>query len=146
MDAHDEEGRAGDGELRAWFFFWLQLLLLAAAAGFGFAFAAADRGPGDYEAGLALALAAIALGFLRLKLALDGDARGCGELILVDDMGSLTFVIPLFTLLGLAGLFLAHAWKSGSLYVAGIALFAACALIIFLDIKRVFDRMDAGHR
>ncbi|HEV2299963.1 MAG TPA: hypothetical protein VGR91_00210 [Stellaceae bacterium] len=143
MTEHDEEG---GGALGAWLCFWLQFLVLAVVAGFGFAFAAADRGPGDYDVGLGLALASAALGFIRLKLALDGDARGWSELLLVDDMPSLAVAVPLFTLLGLAGLLLAHAWKSGSLYVTGIALFAASALLIFLDIKRVFDRIDAEHR
>ena len=146
MDEPDEDGASRNKALRAWLRFWLQLLVLAAVAGFGFAMAAADRGPGDYAVGLGLALAAIALGFVRLKLALDGNARGCGELILVDDRASLAFVIPLFTVIGLAGLMLAALWKSGSPYATGLALFAASAIIVFLNIKHVFDRIDSEHR
>lgn len=146
MDEPDEIGDSRDKALRGWLRFWLQLLVLAAVAGFGFAFAAADRGPGDYAVGLCLALAAIVLGFVRLKLALDGNAQGCGELILVDEPASLAFVVPLFTVLGLAGILLAAAWKSGSPYAAGLALFAASAVIIFLNIKHVFDRIDSSHR
>jgi hypothetical protein len=145
MDEDDGAPRR-DPEMRAWLIFWVQLLVLAAIAGFGFAFAAADSGPGDYDVGLGLAIASILLGFLRVKLALDGDARGLGELLLVADMGGLFFVIPVFTVIGFAGLFLAAAWKSGSLYLTGLALFAASALMIFLDIKHVFDRADSESR
>jgi hypothetical protein len=146
MEEGDETRVRRDPETRAWLFFWLQLFVLGAIAGFGFAFAAANGGPGDYDVGLGLAIAAILLGFLRLKLAFDGGARGLGELLLVDDMAGLFPVVPLFTVIGFAGLFLAAAWKSGSLYVMGLALFAACALAIFLNIKHAFDRTDSGTR
>jgi hypothetical protein len=46
--------------------------------------------------------------------------------------------------IGLAGLFIAQAWVSGAMHVAGLALFVASGVIIFLDIKRVFDRMNSG--
>jgi hypothetical protein len=59
-------------------------------------------------------------------------------------MWNLAVVIPLFTIIGLAGLFIAHAWENGALHAAGIALFIVSGVIIFLDIKRVFDRMDSG--
>jgi hypothetical protein len=50
-------------------------------------------------------------------------------------------VIPLFTVIGLAGLFIAHAWDDGAMHSAGIALFVVSGAIIFLDMKHVFDRM-----
>ena len=52
-------------------------------------------------------------------------------------------MIPLFTVIGLAGLFIAHAWEEGAMHSAGIALFIVSGAIIFLDMKHVFDRMSA---
>jgi hypothetical protein len=45
----------------------------------------------------------------------------------------------MFTVIGLAGLFIAHAWESGAMHAAGVALFIASGAIIFLDMKHVFD-------
>ena len=59
-------------------------------------------------------------------------------------MKNLAFAIPLFAVIGLAGLFIAHAWESGAMHIAGLALFVASGVIIFLNIKRVFDRMNSG--
>ena len=46
----------------------------------------------------------------------------------------------------LAGLFIAHAWESGAMHTAGIALFVISGAIIFLDMKQVFDRMQPPKR
>ena len=146
MAENDENTAVSDAALRDWLFFWLQLLVLGAVAGFGFAFAAGDAAPGDYQVGLGVAIAAIVLGFLRLKLTLEGDARGLVELILVDDMPSLAAAVVLFIVLGAAGLVIAALWRSGIVYVAGLALFVASVLLIFCDIKRVFDRIDREPR
>ena len=45
-------------------------------------------------------------------------------------------------MIALAGLFVA-ASEPGSLQDAGVALFIACGLIIFLSLKRVFDKLDS---
>ena len=45
--------------------------------------------------------------------------------------------------IGLAGLFIAHAWESGVMHAAGIALFVASGVIVFLNIKRVYDRINS---
>lgn len=58
-------------------------------------------------------------------------------------MWNLAFVVPLFTVIGLAGLFIAHAWENGSMHAAGIALFVVSGAIIFLDMKHVFDRSES---
>jgi hypothetical protein len=130
----------------SWLWFWLQLLVLGVLAIVGaFAASGGDR-PGDYACGMVLSLAAIALAFLRLKDRLDGSASGWGDFVLVGDMWNLALVIPLFTIIGLAGLFIAHAWESGAMHTAGIALFLTSGAIIFLDLKHVFDRMPpSGH-
>ncbi len=126
----------------SWLGFWLQILVLGVLATVGaFAASSAER-PGDYACGMVLSLAAIALAFLRLKHRLDGDGSGWAELLLVDDMRNLALVIPLFTVIGLAGLFIAHAWAAGAMHSAGIALFIVSGAIIFLDMKHVFDRME----
>ena len=126
----------------SWLGFWGQFLVLGLLAVIGAFVASADQRPGDYQCGLLLSLAAIALGFLRLKHQLDGGAPGWGNFLLVDDMKGLALVIPLFVVIGLAGLFFAHAWESGAMHAAGVGLFGASGAIVFLDIKNVFDRMD----
>src|SRR5438874_8042793 len=126
----------------SWLAFWLELLVLGVLA-IGGAFAAsAAGGPGDYTCGMALSLAAIALAFLRLKRRLDGNGFGWTDFLLVDNMWNLALVIPLFMVIGLAGLFIAHAWEDGAMHAAGIALFVVSGAIIFLNMKHVFDRME----
>ena len=125
----------------SWLGFWLEILVLGVLAIVGaFAASGADR-PGDYTCGMVLSLAAIALAFLGLKRRLDGNGFGWADFLLVSDMWNLALVIPLFTVIALAGLFIAHAWESGAMHTAGIALFIVSGAIIFLDMKHVFDRM-----
>jgi hypothetical protein len=130
----------------SWLGFWLEILVLGVLAIVG-AFAASGAGrPGDYDCGMALILGAIALAFLRLKRRLDGDGSGWADFLLVGDMWNLALVIPLFAVIGLAGLFIAHAFENGAMHSAGIALFVVSGAIIFLDMKHVFDRMEpSGH-
>jgi hypothetical protein len=126
----------------SWLGFWAQMFVLAVLAVLGaFAASRADR-PGDYACGMMLMMAAVALAFLRLRRRLDGGEPGWSGLILVGDMWNLAVVVPLFTVLGLAGLFIAHAWEDGALHSAVIALFLVSGAIVFLDIKHVFDRME----
>jgi hypothetical protein len=143
----DEASRTPGGVERAfwsWLGFWIQFLILGVLAVIG-AFAASEAAwPGDYTCGVLLSLGAIALAFLRLKHRLDGGALDWGAFLLVDNVKNLAVAIPLFTVIGLAGLFIARAWESGAMHVAGLALFVASGIIIFLDIKRVFDRMNSG--
>ena len=128
----------------SWLGFWAQMLVLGVLAVVGaFAASGAERS-GDYDCGMILSLAAIALAFLRLKRQLDGGASGFADLLLVDDMPNLALVIPLFAIIGLAGLFIAHAWEHGDMHTAGVALFIASGVAVFLNLKHVFDRIDAG--
>ena len=143
----DETRRTPDDAERAfwsWLGFWVQFLLLAVLAVIGAFFASVDAQPGDYQCGLLLSLAAVALAFLRLKHRLDGGASGWSAFLLVDDMKNLALAIPLFTIIGLIGLFIARAWESGAMHAAGLGLFVASGVIVFLDIKHVFDRMNSG--
>src|SRR5690349_4811756 len=107
-----QTGRSLDTAERAfwsWLGFWLQILVLSVLAIAGaFAASAGDR-PGDYACGMVLTLASIALAFLRVKHLLDGKGAGWSDLLLVRDMWNLALVIPLFTVIGLAGLFIASA-------------------------------------
>jgi hypothetical protein len=141
----DSTQQAPDNAERAfwsWLGFWLEILVLGVLAIIG-AFAASGAArPGDYTCGMALSLGAIALAFVRLKRRLDGNGSGWGDALLVGDMWNLALVIPLFTVIGLAGLFIARAWEEGAMHSAGIALFVVSGAIIFLDMKHVFDRMD----
>jgi hypothetical protein len=141
----NETGEKPDNAERAfwsWLGFWGQFVLLGLLALIGAFVASANERPGDYQSGLLLSLCAIALGCLRLKHGLDGGALGWRTFLLVDDMKGLAIVIPLFVILGLAGLFLAHAWESGAMHAAGVGLFGASGVIVFLNLKNVFDRMD----
>jgi hypothetical protein len=143
----DETGRIPDEAEHAfwlWLSFWIQFLILAVLAVIGAFVASEDARPGDYLCGMLLSLAAVALAFLRLKHRLDGGASGWGTFLLVDDMTHLALVIPLFAIIGLAGLFIAHAWESGAMHAAGLGLFVASGAFVFLNIKRVFDRMSSS--
>jgi hypothetical protein len=145
----DETSRTPDDAEHAfwsWLGFWLQFLILGVLAVVGAIVASRGERPGDYACGMLLGLGVIALAFLRLKHLLDGGASDWGDFLLVDDMRGLAIVIPLFAVIGLAGLFIAHAWEGGAMHAAGVALFIASGAIIFLDLKHVFDRMDSDGR
>lgn len=129
-------------ELRTWFAFWVQFVVLGALAILGL-YIGSDGQPGDYATGLMLAIGAILLAFLRLKAWFDGTAADWTSFLFVDRPVHLVVVIPLFSLIALAGLFVA-ASEPGSLQTAGVALFVVCGLIIFLSLKRVFDKLDSG--
>jgi len=141
----DEPGSTPEDAERAfwsWLGFWVQFLILGLLAVIGAFVASGNARPGDYECGLLLSLAAITLAFLRLKHQLDGGSPGWDSFLLVDDMKNLALAIPLFTVIGLVGLFIADAWESGAMHAAGIGLFVVSGAIVFLDIKHVFDRID----
>ena len=143
----DDTGRIPDEAEHAfwsWLGFWIQFLILAVLTVIGAFVASDDERPGDYLCGLLLSLAAVALGFLRLKHRFDGGVSGWSAFLLIDDMKNLALAIPLFAVIGLVGLFVARAWESGAMHAAGLGLFVASGVIIFLDIKHVFDRMNSG--
>lgn len=142
---HDDPP-AGELGLCAWIGFWAELVVLAAVAVLGAFFAGADDAPGDATCGLVLALAAIALAFLRLKRRFDGGAAcDWGNFLLVDDVPNLVLVIVVFVVLALGGLFVAAAYDQGGLHNAGVALFVASGLVVFLSLKHVFDNLDRTH-
>jgi hypothetical protein len=143
MDEGEQIPETAEGAFWSWLGFWLQLLVLGVLAIIGAFFASDAARPGDYACGLILALGTTALAFMRLKSRLDGEP-GRGNFLFVHDMRNLAVAIPLFTVIGLAGLFIAHAWETGAMHTAGVALFIVSGLIIFLDIKHVFDRIDAA--
>jgi hypothetical protein len=126
-----------------WLGFWAQFLILGLFVAIGAFTASQANGPGDYISGMLLILGALGLAFLRLKHRFDGGARGWCNFLLVDDMSNLVVAIPIFTVIGLIGLFLARAWTYGSLHDAGLGLFVVSGVIIFFDIKRVFDRLNS---
>jgi hypothetical protein len=145
----DSTQQAPDNAERAfwsWLGFWLEILVLGVLAIIGAFAASGTARPGDYTCGMALSLGAIALASLRLKCRLDGNGSGWADFLLVGDMWNLALVIPLFTVIGLAGLFIAHAWADGAMHSAGIALFIVSGATIFLDMKHVFDRMEPPRR
>jgi hypothetical protein len=145
MDLTRNDQEAGELGLRAWIGFWAQLVVFAALAVLGAFFASEDRAPGDYACGLVLSLTAIVLAFMRLKGRFDGAAADWGDFLLVDDMANLVAVIVVFTLLALAGLFVAARFDHGGLHNGAVALFVASALAVFLSLKHVFDNLDRQH-
>ena len=147
MAETSREAEPAEQTFWSWLGFWLQLVILGLLVVTGaFAASAAQESSGDYACGILLILGALALAFLRLKQRFDGAAPGWREFLLVDDMTNLAVAIPLFALIGLAGLFVADAWRYGSLHDAGLGLFVVSAVIVFLDIKRVFDRANRHSR
>ena len=126
----------------AWIIAWVELVLLGFLAVIGSFFASAAASPGDYTCGLTLALAAIALAFVRLKSRFDGAAGDLASFLLVDDWPNLVAVIIVFVIVGLAGLFMAAAVEYGGLHNAGIALFLASGIAVFLNLKHVFDNLE----
>lgn len=143
MDQPSRRPDEGASAFWSWLGFWLQFLMLGFLAVVGAFVASGAERPGDYTCGILLSLAAIALGFLRLKHHFDGGEADWGRFLLIDNMWNLALVIPLFAVIGLAGLFIAHAWEGGTMHAAGVALFIASGVIIFLNIKRVYDRIDS---
>jgi hypothetical protein len=135
----DSDAELGYG---AWFLFWSELIVLGALAVLGALFASADGAPGDYACGLILALSAIALAFLRLKARFDGAIGDWPGFLLVDDIANLVAAIVVFVVVALAGLFLAAGFEHGGMHNAGVALFVASGLAVFLHMKRVFDNLD----
>jgi hypothetical protein len=138
-----ESGRRAETAERAfwsWLGFWLQFLILAACIVLGAFAASGDAEPGDYAVGIVLILSAAALGFLRLKQNFDQPPARFGDFLLVDNVAGLVVVVPLFAVIGLAGLLIARAWPGGSLHDAGIALFVFSGVLVFFDIVRVLDR------
>ena len=137
--------QTSDPGMLPWLGFWAQFLVLGFLVVVGAAVASRSD-PGDYTTGMILSLAAIALAFMRLKHHFDGGAAvGWGNYLLVDTMGNLVFAIVVFVILGLGGLIVAASAEYGALHEAGIALFVAAALMVFLSVKRVFDNIDAHH-
>ena len=126
----------------SWIAFWLQFVILAVCVVLGAFMASGDAEPGDYAVGIVLILSAGGLGFLRLKQSFDQPPAKLGDFLLVDNVAGLTVIIPLFVVVGLAGLFIARAWPGGSLHDAGIALFVFSGLIVFFDIIRVLERAN----
>jgi hypothetical protein len=130
----------------SWLGFWAQFLVLALFVVIGAFAASKAEMPGDYTTGMLLILGALALAFLRLKHRLDGGGPGWGNFLLVDNMTSLAVAMPLFAVIGLVGLFIVRAWPDGSLHDAGLGLFVVSGVIVFLDLRRVFDRMNSDTR
>lgn len=135
----DADLEPGMGE---WLGFWIQMAVLVLLAILGAWFASSGRGPGDEVSGLILFICALLLAFQRIGARFDGGAENWWQSLFVDKMANLAIVIPLFVVIALAGLFLASAWGSGSLHSGGIGLFCASGLVIFMSLKRVFDRLD----
>lgn len=143
MDEDDGRPLHWNREYWAWLGFWAQFAALGGFVILGMYVGGRGGEPGDDTAGLLLAIGAALLAFLRLKLWFDGAETGWMGFLFVDRMAHLAIVIPLFAVIGLAGLFVAAGAEGNILHDAGIGLFIASGLVIFLSMKRVFDRLDS---
>ena len=141
-DVSAETGGPGYG---TWLAFWGELAVLVLLAVVGAFFASSEAAPGDYACGLVLSIAAIALAFMRVKNRCDGGDPGWAGFLLVDDLGNLLAVVVVFAVLALAGLFVAAGVDHGGLHAAGVALFVASGIAVFLSLKHVFDNLDRQH-
>ena len=124
----------------SWIGFWLQFLILGVCVVLGAFIASGDAEPGDYAVGIILILSAAALAFLRLKQVFDQTPARFGDFLSVDNVAGLAVVVPVFVVIGLAGLFIARANPGGSLHDAGIALFVFSGVLVFFNVVRVLDR------
>ena len=144
MDDAPSSSHPAEQGFCAWFGFWAQFFVLGGLAILGLFVGGRGEEPGDYATGLMLAIGTILLAFLRLKSWFDGTSRDWTSFLLVDKPAHLVVVIPLFSVIALAGL-IVGANNPGTLQNAGVGLFIVCGLIIFLSLKRVFDNLDS-HR
>ena len=125
-----------------WIAAWAEFVLLGYLAVIGAFFASDNVSPGDYTCGLILSVASVVLAFMRLKSRFDGDTGDLGSFLLVDDLANLIAVIVVFTIVGLAGLFIAAGVEYGGLHNAGVALFVVSGIAVFLNLRRVFDNLE----
>lgn len=139
--AEQQETNGGLG-VCAWLSFWVPLGILVFFAVIGAMFAGKGTAPGDYACGLTLTVCSLALAFMRIKHRFDGAPAGSPGFLLVDRMSNLAIVVPLFVIIGIGGLFVGAKYPFGALHNAGIALFGASGLAVFLSLKRVFDTLD----
>jgi hypothetical protein len=142
MDSSRSTTSSDSREYWSWAAFWAQFIVLGLLAVVGAFFASDGGDPGDYSCGLWLSLAAVALAFLRLKQYFDDGRTDWSSFLFVDDMTNLIAVIIVFIVVGLAGLLIAAGSDSDSLQAAGVALFAASGIAVFLSLKHVFDKLD----
>lgn len=129
---------------KRWALTWIGIGLwgvIAVLALFGAADASTN---GTYICALLAALGSILMVLANVKRYLDGYAPRILPDVLVSRFESLMLLIPVMAVFGVAGLFLAAGSHSGGVYTAGLGMFVAACLTIFLSVKNCFDR--AEHR
>lgn len=129
-------------EVGTWIAPWLAGVLLAGAALFGFLTASAARGPDTYGAGMITGILALAALAWLVKHSFDQGAEDWPFKILVDRPESLFLLVAILMAIGIGGLFLA-ANARGAAVTIGYALFVVCLLLIALNLKHYYDRIDS---
>ncbi|HUK61277.1 MAG TPA: hypothetical protein VLV50_18750 [Stellaceae bacterium] len=122
---------------------WLGYLVLGAAGIFGLFTASASADAATYDAGLIAFAIAVVLIAVRMKRQFDGTEAGFLLPISPAGADTLFVTVAILAVLGLVGAVLAAA-VGGMLYGIGLALFIVCAALIFIEVKRYFDRLDRG--
>ena len=116
------------------------LLLGFGLLGLGAASSAGDSV--DAARDLGVFVVVVLLFFWEIKRHFDGaPALGFSDLA-VEDPLSLAVGVPLFTVLGVAGLFMASAAETVSGYYAGLGLAAGALGMVFLNLKTRFDAVE----
>lgn len=144
--AADEGAAPGVGAREAWLLLapWLGYLFLAAAALLGLFTASGAPDDATYAAGLGTSIVAVIIIVTRMSRQLDGRDIGFLLPVTVTSSDLLFASIAVLAVLGLVGVILA-ATVGGALYGIGLALFAIAAALVFIEIKRYFDRRDAAR-
>jgi hypothetical protein len=122
---------------------WLGYAGLGAAAVLGLFTASGAEDGATYDSGLVAAAVAIILIVWRMKQQLDGREIGFLLPVTPADFDTLAVTIAVLAVLGVVGGILA-ATVGGTLYDIGLALLIICAIFIFFEIKRYFDRREQG--
>jgi len=120
---------------------WLGYVFLAFVAVLGLFTASGASDNATYVVGMLTFAIAVAVIAIRAKRQLDGAEIGFLLPISVAGPDTLLVTIAILGVLGLVGGALA-ATVGGTLYGIGLALFVVCAALIFIEIKRYFDRID----
>jgi hypothetical protein len=122
---------------------WLGYVFLGAAGVLGLFTASGAPDDATYDVGLSTFIVAVVIIAVHMKRQLDGREVGFLLPVAAASGDVLVVTIAILGVLALAGAALA-ATLGGTLYGIGLAFFIVCWALIFIEIKRYFDRLERG--